>query len=64
MNKLVEQKKYNLVVELFEQQLPFFQEVKLKKTSNNIISPLPYDQVCLVVESLLYMVSYYLVESL
>ena len=59
MNKLVEQKEYNLVVELFEKQIPFFQEVKIKKTPNSIVSPLPYDQVGLVVEALLYMVSFH-----
>ena len=57
MNKLLEKKQYQSVVDLFDAQLPFFteQNAKSAKSSNKLATSIPFDQAGLLVEALLYM---------
>ena len=59
MNKLMEHKQYESVLDLFHKQLAFFSEqnsggkvLDKRKLKNSI----PYDQASIVIEALLYMV--------
>ena len=56
MNKLMIHEEYNQVLNLFEMQLPFFNEERVTKTNVLIKSMLPYDQMSLVLEALLCLV--------
>lgn len=57
MNKLIERKEYQQVVELFDAQLPYFTEQNANsvKAKNKLAASIPYDQAGLLLEALLYM---------
>lgn len=59
MNKLLEKKNYEPIIELFEKQLPFFTIANASsnsKTARAKPTPIPYDQASVLIEALLLMV--------